>query len=87
MAVIAISRLVVVAKNADALDDMGQRIFVSVRRAAHGFWDTPDPQLHKGAIVDLMALAEQQFSRDILFETFEAVVTGRQDGGAPDGAA
>jgi glycosyltransferase involved in cell wall biosynthesis len=27
------------------------------------------------------ALAEQQFSRDTLFETFEAVVTGRRDGG------
>jgi glycosyltransferase involved in cell wall biosynthesis len=33
------------------------------------------------------ALAEQQFSRDTLFETFEAVVTGRRDGGGNHGAA
>ena len=33
------------------------------------------------------ALAEQQFSRETLFETFEAVVTGRRDRGAGHGAA
>ena len=32
-------------------------------------------------------LAEQQFSRDTLFETFEAVVTGLRDGGGDHGAA
>jgi glycosyltransferase involved in cell wall biosynthesis len=32
-------------------------------------------------------LAEQQFSRDTLFETFEAAVTGRPDGGGDHGAA
>jgi glycosyltransferase involved in cell wall biosynthesis len=46
-----------------------------------------DPDALAAAGKAARALAEQQFSRDTLFETFEAVVTGRQDRGEGHGTA
>jgi len=49
---IALARLVVVAKYADAIDHQGQPIFERVRRAWRGIGQPPDDQLRKRPIIE-----------------------------------
>ena len=61
MPVIALSRLVVIAKHAFASDNVCQGIFIRMTRAPNTSRNMPDSKLDKSFVIDQVALAQKQF--------------------------